>query len=293
MQQKDTVADFDEEITSEDMSQLNAEIKAETNPGQTVSQPVSQPQEAEEVEELEQIPHQTVSAPPASDQPQIGASTPADDNLSLPEDVSGNKQIEEKAKEFEDKKEAPPVSKPVPIRYVDPIFHRDAKGRITKGTAQDTNKNGTAGRPTVMTQETLEKLRTAFLMGCSDREAALFANINPATLYIYQDKNPDYIEQKEHWKENPILKARATVYLGLDQTQIAAWFLERKAKKEFATRQELTGADGETIDMTLNKLESNYDDVAKKAGAAISGGAVTGETPGQVVAANTPLQDKG
>ena len=105
------------------------------------------------------------------------------------------------------------------------------------------------GRPTVMTPDTLAKLKEAFLMGCTDSEACLYAgDIAPATLYNYQEKNPKFLELKEQWKQNPILEARGSVLKGLRKNpQLALSFLERKLKSEFSTRSELTGADGKDL----------------------------------------------
>lgn len=92
------------------------------------------------------------------------------------------------------------------------------------------------GKPTVMTTETLAKLRQAFLMGCCDREACLYAEIGLQTLYDYQKRNPEYSEQKRAFKTHPILKARKTVFDNLGEVKTAQWYLEKKRPKEFGLR---------------------------------------------------------
>lgn len=89
------------------------------------------------------------------------------------------------------------------------------------------------GRKTVMTKVVLGKLEEAFAMGCSDREACLYANINPDTLYSYQQKKPEFSERKKLLKKTPVLKARQTILDSLDDPKVAMWFLERQAKEEF------------------------------------------------------------
>ncbi len=112
------------------------------------------------------------------------------------------------------------------------------------------------GRPSVITEDALTKLRQAFLMGCSDIEACLFAEVSKASLYRYQDEHPEFRDQKEEWKEQPTLKARATIYKTLNTPDTAKWYLERKKKGEFAQRQELTGPDGDNITVSFhNSLE--------------------------------------
>lgn len=94
----------------------------------------------------------------------------------------------------------------------------------------------TAGRKTVMTKRVLGKLEHAFAMGCNDREACLYAKINPDTLYTYQNSNPEFSEQKKMLKQTPIFKARKTILKHLNDPKIAMWYLERKAKEEFNLR---------------------------------------------------------
>lgn len=105
------------------------------------------------------------------------------------------------------------------------------------------------GRHTKLTPETLDKLRTAFLMGCSDVEACLYADISKTALYNYQQKNPEFVDQKEQWKEQLTLKARTVIANSLNNKDenTAKWYLERKKKDEFGTRTEVTGKDGETL----------------------------------------------
>jgi hypothetical protein len=128
-------------------------------------------------------------------------------------------------------------------------------------------KKSNVGRPTVMTEETLEKLKQAFLWGCTDNEACLYAEIDPKTLYNYQNEHDDYSSKKEMWKQHPILKARAVVVKAMESgdKEASKWYLERKKKTEFSTRVESTGVDGKAIHHIVEKLDSNYDEVAGKA----------------------------
>ncbi len=110
------------------------------------------------------------------------------------------------------------------------------------------------GRPSVVTPEVLAKLELAFGMGCSDKEACLYADISMDALYNYQNRRPEFAEWKALLKEKPVLKARNTVIGSLSDIETAKWYLERKTKGEFNARQaiELTGKDGGPI--TLAEL---------------------------------------
>lgn len=104
------------------------------------------------------------------------------------------------------------------------------------------NKSGrtNSGRKTKIKESTLGKLREAFLWGCTDREACLYAGINPDTLYEYQKKNPKYTEQKDLFKSNPVLIARKSVIDALaSDPHLALKYLERKKSDEFSLRQEI------------------------------------------------------
>lgn len=91
-----------------------------------------------------------------------------------------------------------------------------------------------------MTKEVLAKLEEAFAWGCTDREACLWADIADKTLYLYQEKHPEFIQRKEALKETPVLLARKTVVNGIkkgDRTLSLA-YLDRKKKDEFSTKVE-------------------------------------------------------
>lgn len=94
-------------------------------------------------------------------------------------------------------------------------------------------------RPTVMTPETIDKLRQAFLIGATNAEAAHYAGITEKTIYNYMDRNPEFIQQIEGWKNEPILKAKRKVVTDLDKdTNTAKWYLERKAA-DFKNKSEV------------------------------------------------------
>lgn len=113
-----------------------------------------------------------------------------------------------------------------------------------------------AGRPTIMTPDIVNKLEQAFSMGCSDLEACLYAGISKQTLYNYQAKNPQFVDRKEQLKKQLVLKARTVIADALNRKDenTAKWYLERKAKNEFSTRQEVTGEDGAPIVPTIEIL---------------------------------------
>lgn len=95
------------------------------------------------------------------------------------------------------------------------------------------------GRPSSITPEVLAKLEQAFAMGCSDREAVLYADICMDALYRYQKDHPEFAERKALLKEKPVLKARSVVVNSLSDPETSKWYLERKTKGEFNARQSI------------------------------------------------------
>ena len=107
------------------------------------------------------------------------------------------------------------------------------------------------GRPTVMTEKVLQKLEYAFMRGLTDVEACLYANIATSTLYNYCNDNPEFLERKEELKQHPTAKARLNITEAIENgnEDLSKWWLERKAKDEFSTKQEVSG------DIKLKRLE--------------------------------------
>ncbi len=99
-----------------------------------------------------------------------------------------------------------------------------------------------------MTPETIQKLEEAFLMGCPDLEACLFAGVSKTAMYEYQAENPEFAERKERLKQNPFLQARRVQMKDLEESNsaIAQKVLDRKEGSKLA----VTGADGGPIEVT-------------------------------------------
>ena len=114
-----------------------------------------------------------------------------------------------------------------------------------------------AGRPTVMTEITLAKLVEGFEYGFTDLEACLHAGISKDALYDYCEKHPEFTERKEILKRSPILLAKRTIVddLKANDTDTAKWYLDRKAKDEFSTRQEISGPDGGPATIVVMSVE--------------------------------------
>ena len=110
------------------------------------------------------------------------------------------------------------------------------------------------GKPTVMTPQILDRLKQAFLMGCTDSEACLFAEIHTGTLYNYQTKHPEYALLKAEYKQNPILLARTEVIKGLRKDSAHALKVMERLSKDYKQKQEVD-INSDSFESILTKLK--------------------------------------
>lgn len=110
-----------------------------------------------------------------------------------------------------------------------------------------------AGRPNEVTTKKgefappiLHKLEDAFLMGFTNIQACHWANISQETFYSVVKQHPEYSERFETLRNSPKLKAIKNITDSIKEGDVdnSKWYLERKAKEEFAPRTEVTGPEG-------------------------------------------------
>ncbi len=115
------------------------------------------------------------------------------------------------------------------------------------------------GRPTVISSTVIAKLEEIFAMDGTALEACFYAGISKDAYYDFIKVATEYADRFEALRQTPVLLARKTVTRELKYNYANAMdYLSRKAKKEFSTRQELTGADGEEL------LKPNVSDEEKQ-----------------------------
>lgn len=95
------------------------------------------------------------------------------------------------------------------------------------------------------TPEIREKFIAACRLDASVPACCAYAGITTPTYYAYIKENPEFLAEIEVARQEPYLKAVNTIVKSLDDPKIAIKYLERKHRKEYATRTELTGGDGE------------------------------------------------
>ena len=84
----------------------------------------------------------------------------------------------------------------------------------------------------VITEEVIKKLEDGFLKGFNDREACLYSDIAPSTLYEYCNANLDFSERKEELKENVKMRAKMNIAKEIEEGDkvLSQWYLERRDK---------------------------------------------------------------
>lgn len=104
-----------------------------------------------------------------------------------------------------------------------------------------------------MTPHVLEQLEIAFKLGSGKQEACDYAGISHNTLNLYEKKHPQFSEEIRKWRQNQTLLARTVVHKDMKNGDglTARWWLERRVKEEFSTRNETTGADGSDVRITI------------------------------------------
>lgn len=139
---------------------------------------------------------------------------------------------------------------------------KEALNKGRKGRSKGSYEN--VGRPSIMTSEVINKLEFAFSIGASDTEACYHAGISHQTLWNYQTKNPEFLENKERLKSKTILLSRIVLLEGIlgkvddygnvlvpKSPELALKYLERKRKKEFSTRVETETKQVDDFDLEL------------------------------------------
>ena len=119
-------------------------------------------------------------------------------------------------------------------------------------------------RPTVITPDIIIQLKQAFAIGCTDEEACAYAKIGKSSLYRYIEQHPEFREESNRLKKEPILKAKNTIVRSLDDVKDAQWYLERKKKDEFSLRSKFTGRDGEDIKFVVTRKSDEDKENQKK-----------------------------
>lgn len=113
------------------------------------------------------------------------------------------------------------------------------------------------GRPTVMTDEVVSKMEYGFMKGLNVTECCLYAEISRNCFYEYLEKNPDFKDRIEELKSSPSTKAKLNVVEAIENgdTDLSKWWLERRNKDEFSTKQEVSADVKGDIEISIELVD--------------------------------------
>lgn len=98
------------------------------------------------------------------------------------------------------------------------------------------------GRPTIMTQDVINKLELGFMMGFNVLECCLYADISTQTYYNYLKKNKDFVDRVERLQQNVSMYAKMNLSESIikdKNREDSKWHLERRNKNEYSLKQDV------------------------------------------------------
>ena len=115
------------------------------------------------------------------------------------------------------------------------------------------------GRPKKITERVLHKLEEGFIMGLTDKEACIYADVAPSTLYDYCKAHEEFSERKELLKESVKMRAKINVARKIKSGEVgvSTWYLERKCKEDFSLKQEIKHSGDMNITNPISNLTTD------------------------------------
>lgn len=131
------------------------------------------------------------------------------------------------------------------------------------------------GRPSIMNDRTLSKLKTAFKEGATDDIACQYAMIAPETFYRHLRDNEHFKQEIDSFKHlirhEAIIKIRRSIKDKTNKsTEDAKWWLERKYPSEFSNNPN-------TMIAIDNRSQTNYIDFVEDNPVSVTESPITNE----------------
>lgn len=124
---------------------------------------------------------------------------------------------------------------------------------IAELDAEGKPKKGRGGRPPIDRQKALRYLVEAFKLDATDEEACSYAGVSKAWYYEEMKKNDEFSDQIRRAQRYPFLMAKGSVVGAMETGDniTGLKYLERRQKKLFSPRVEVTGEDGDAVQINL------------------------------------------
>lgn len=110
------------------------------------------------------------------------------------------------------------------------------------------------GRPPSITETEILKLEQCFRVGATVLEACEEIGVSQSTFYDHLKANQDFADRISIAKEYVTEFAKALITRRITErkdVETAKWWVERKNKKEFSPRTEVSGPDGESLKIEI------------------------------------------
>lgn len=126
------------------------------------------------------------------------------------------------------------------------------------------------GRPTVMTDNVLNKLRQAFSYGCTDNEACVVAGISQETFYNYLKVDKSFLQERDELRLRPIISARQMIVKNIpNDLAHARWYATKKLSQEFGDKMNIEHTVVHKVNLDLSdpavrETLSRLDDFARQ-----------------------------
>lgn len=129
-------------------------------------------------------------------------------------------------------------------------------------TEGEEKKRKKEGRPTMFTEELVNKLEDAFQLGCDVSEACYYANISRTAYYKFLRRYPYFVDRFETLRERPALRARISVTEGIEKDpRLALDYLRNKKNDEFGTKDKVEASVTLDAKNKLRTMESIINDI--------------------------------
>lgn len=114
-------------------------------------------------------------------------------------------------------------------------------------------KKGRGGRPPIDRTKALRYLVEAFKLDATDEEACSYAGVSESWYYDEMKKKDEFSEQIHRAQRYPFLVAKGSVVGAMETGDniTGLKYLERRQKKLYSPRVEVTGEDGDAVQINL------------------------------------------
>jgi hypothetical protein len=113
------------------------------------------------------------------------------------------------------------------------------------------------GRSTKLTETTVQKLEMAFRNGFNIETACAVSGICRSSYYTYINQDPDFMYKMEAAQQWITQRAKQVVASAINSGDVksAKWWLERRARAEFAANPNLDRAKQELLEDEYNRQQ--------------------------------------